>query len=250
MVWDKVAGPYAPDLPARRQRGEQAAAGGCGEQACGPRGQWVHRPPGGDLHGLTTCSSALAYRNQGGHPRGEEGSALPAGSWHPRGPVPMEARPKGEEFGFCQDAKVESPFWASVPPGDSWNHCVSSLLEEAQSGLGARKSAGRRLLGPGWSTAPLVAAGRGPECQTQRSEFIRKPSGATEGFSTGEGRGQLSLTGGRRLEGRPAWVAAGTCKEQGTGIQGRVEELQVQSPWGHSWLPLPARGSTHRLLVC
>lgn len=181
-----------------------------GEQACGPRGQWVHRAPEGNLHGLTTCSSALAYRNQGGHPRGEEGSALPAVSWHPRGPVPTEARPKGEEFGFCQNARPEDLEQGGVsllglrsPWGLTEPLCPLTARRGSER---TRGQEGSREKAPGARVVHGTAGRRreSPECQTQRSEFIRKPSGATEGFSIGEGRGQLSLTGGRTLEGRPA----------------------------------------------
>lgn len=46
--------------------------------------------------------------------------------------------------------------------------------------------------------------GEDTECQSKQPGLIRRPSGATEAFSTRVGGGQMRLLGGARLEaGRP-----------------------------------------------
>lgn len=71
------------------------------------------------------------------------------------------------------------------------------------------------------------------ECQTQQSGFIRKQSGAAEGFSTGEGSDPLRLLGRARLEAvgterRPSLGSSrGLEKECGARCNaGQVDEIR------------------------
>lgn len=100
---------------------------GCpgGEQACGQQVQGVHRAHGGDLHRLIRTQLTgswvamqegrraqpwpWAADSQGAHAHGSKGPGERSSS------LP-ESLVVGLGKGFL--------LWASVPPGDSWNHCL------------------------------------------------------------------------------------------------------------------------------
>lgn len=105
-----------------------------------------------------------------------------------------------------------------------------SLLEEAQGWLTQGPEASGEEKAPRAPVAPGVAGhhGESTERQTQQSGFVRKQSGAAEGFSTGEGSDQLRLLGGTGLEARRTERRPQLGQQQGPG-KGVGSQVQCRS---------------------
>lgn len=214
------------------------------EQAGGQRGQGVHRAPGGDLHRLTTGSSALAYRNLVATQEGRRGQPCPRATGSQEAQCARKQDPRWRSWASARMPgrrtwnKVESPSGPQFPLGT--HGTIVSVTARRGSGQTQGPEASRKKAPQAQVVHGIAGHHReSPECQTQQSGFTGRQSGATEGFGTGEGSGQLRPPGGSSL-GAPAWAAAGAWKEWGARFQGgRVGELQVQAPWGPSRPPLP-----------
>ena len=137
--------------------------------------------------------------------------------------------------------------WASVVLA-THEGTVASFTLDAGLTRDQEPSLRRRPCGPSWFMAGLVTTGRALEARPSSQHATRKHSGATEGFSTEVGGGQMKLLEGPdwRMGGQRRGHSVGSSRdlEKDGGKQGFIEaewmRLEVWVPEWAAWGPLPA----------